>query len=640
MTTATPPRAESRASAATDVTRRGRSPRWILPAVAALATLVVTANVVAMLGRGYEFTDGGNAWNLAVHPDGTPLVVTQAGWLQHGMLVALGNDEILFQRANAVLTLVLGIALAGVLVARSRSRSTPAWETAGMAVGGGVGAFALMVQWQAPPNYKWLALQGLLVAAVGLLARPGPTGTRARSGDVALGVVLGLGGWVTFMAKPSSAALLALVALVHLWVRRTTWLRAVVGAGTALVALLVTGLAVAGSITTFMTDVQTGATLTAVLDPNHSLGALLQPDLPPMSTSTWVVLGAATVACAALLWWTRVATDRSRLPTGPAVTWVVPGAIAVAAAVVASTTWSWWPDFAIAQGTWGLALPAAAGIVLVAARRRLRGPTRGVVADTVLLLVLPAVFAFGSGNNYWHEAGRAAVFWMFAAIPLVLAVRGHPRRRRAMVAVCVVAAQLVTAALVHVGIREPYRQDIALRAMDVPVTVTTPVEGLLLSPSQAAFVEAMVGPAQAAGFRAGTGVVDLSGRTPGLLHLLDADPLGRAWLLGGYEGSTEVAIRFLAAEGCPTLATAWVLDGLGGRRSLAPEVPDALGMDLVTDYRVVATGVAFDGVRRRLLAPTRPAAEATTACQDALRERGGPWRADPLDPGTEPEETG
>lgn len=633
---------------------RAASLDGLVPTLCVVTTLVIVANVMAMLGRGFEFTDGGYAWNLAVDPSSTPLVVTQAGRVEHVLFGLLGHDEILFQRVNAALSLVLATLLAAVVLRVRRPASTGArWRHAALAIGLGASAFTMLAQWQAPPNYKWLAIQGLLLATIGLLARPAD---RPR-GEFALGVTLGVGGWVTFLAKPVSAIVLAIVCLAHVALAGPSsrrWTRVAVGAGTATVLVVVVGLAVSESFGGFLVDLRDGASLTAVMDPNHAVGQVLMPDLPSLATTTTLVLVGCTALVATLLWWMHRVTPPAPHPdtaaahdTGQAL-WsrhrlvpvLVPCTVAVVAIVVASTTWGWWPDYALSQGTWALALPLGTAAVALAVRGRSTSPTRrGDLADLAVLLVLPSAFAIGTGNNHWHEAGRAAVFWILAALPLFRLGFASGPRRRAMLVVLVVTAQLVTAALVHVGIREPYRQNTPLRAMDVAPASPTVVEGLVLSPAGAEFVDGIVGGARAAGFEPGTGIIDLSGRTPGMLHLLGAEPLGRAWLLGGFPGSIEVATRFLAAEGCPALAAAWVLDGPGGTRSLAPEVATNLGMDLDRDFTVVGTGTAPDGVRRRLLAPRRGGAEGTTACQDALGEFGHEWRADPLDPGTEPAET-
>lgn len=594
-----------------------------LPAVVAAAACVIVTDVVVLLGRGIDFTDGGNAWNLVVAPGASPSTVSQSGFVHHPVFELLGADDLLFQRGNALLTVALATWLGWHLVRNLALDTGPVVDGA-LALAVGASSFAMLFQWQAPPNYKWLTVQGLLVVAVTLVARPG-----SPRRDLVLGACLGVGGWLAFMGKPSTGAAVAVLAVAHVVASGTRRTRAVVGTAVATVLLVASAIVLDGSVGAFVTRLRAGVASAAVLTPRHGLGSLVRLDLPNWTTATTIPLVATTVmvvGLAVVAGRTRRTGDLGRgLP--PAVGMAAAGvaiALSVVAMVVASTTVSWWLDFEWGQGVWALAVPAAtlAAVALVPDRGgddRLDRPreTRRLVADAVLLLALPSAYALGSNNNYWHEAGRAGVFWLAAAVPLVGLVRAAAPTRRRMVAVTLVGAQVVTAGLVAVGARQPYHQEQPLRTMDTALTVDAPMEGMLLSAGQAAFVDELLSEARAGGWRAGTDLVDLSGHSPGMVYLLEGRSLGRSWLIGGYQGSEEVSIDLLAAEGCEAVATAWILQHPGARFRLGDVVPAAFGLDPAADYRVVAAATAPDGTPRTLSVPRRDPDVAIAACREA-----------------------
>ena len=117
--------------------------------------------------------------------------------------------------------------------------------------------------WAPTPSYNWLALQGLMIACTGLLlADPD---RQARPPAVA-GVLIALGGWTCFMAKPSSAAGLAVCALLYLVVARKPVWRVLLLAG-ALASLLLLGSAwvIDGSLAPFVARYRIGMRMAEIM---------------------------------------------------------------------------------------------------------------------------------------------------------------------------------------------------------------------------------------------------------------------------------------------------------------------------------------------------------------------------------------
>lgn len=62
--------------------------------------------------------------------------------------------------------------------------------------------------------------------------------------------------------------------------------------------------------------------------------------------------------------------------------------------------------------------------------------------------------------------------------------------------------------------------------------------------------------ARQAGFTQGSPMIDLTGRSPGLIYALMADSVGLAWVIGGYPGSNQLVIDGLRQVPCGQLAAA------------------------------------------------------------------------------------
>jgi hypothetical protein len=107
------------------------------------------------------------------------------------------------------------------------------------------------------------------------------------------------------------------------------------------------------------------------------------------------------------------------------------------------------------------------------------------------------------------------------------------------------------------------------------------------------------------GFKPGDGLIDLTGQSPAVSFLIGAKPLGDSWLLGGYSGSNEFAIKKLMQLSCLEKHSGYLLIEPKGTLSLDVEyILSRIGLDY-TNYSVVAKWTTPKGAggfieRRRL----------------------------------------
>ena len=85
-------------------------------------------------------------------------------------------------------------------------------------------------------------------------------------------------------------------------------------------------------------------------------------------------------------------------------------------------------------------------------------------------------------------------------------------------------------------------------------------------------------------------LIDMTGGSPGVNVILDADFFGFQWLAGGYQGSNQFAERVLKPYlGTDKLRKAWILVALEGRRKLDLKILNRIGLDFPENYKKIGT---------------------------------------------------
>lgn len=593
----------------------------VVTAVLCVSAASTASVLVAFLwfGRyGLDYTDEGYYLNWMSDPGAYSASTTQFGFVYHPLYLVVGGHIPLLRAVNVLLVLGLAwLAADRILTNLVGWRPHRAWHvrvcSAGLATtGAGVFSLGLLT-----PSYNSLSMQALLVTLTGVvLAVTGADDDRSTW----IGwVTIGAGGWLAFMAKPTTALSLAILVLVVVLGAGAGRIRGlVVAAASAAGLVLVSALAIDGSPGAFARRLQSGAEMLSALGGGHEFATALRWDpYEPSRLQVLVLLAVAgAVALAALAGalhrpWARRACG---LGAAGAVGAILVATRGPAAVFLPSDPFS-------ASLLLALPLAAAAMVLVLGGRPAVKRITRAQWAVAAFLGVLPFAFAFGSNGNYWRVAGQAGVFWVLIAAVL-LAPLVDRRSFRWPILATVASAQVLAVLLVVPAMESPYRQPGPLWAFDTPVEAHGAT--VVLHPAAALHVRHTRAAVREAGLEEGQAVLDLTGRSPGMLHLWGAHSLVQPWSIGGYPGSEQHEALALARVPCDALARVWLLTEPAGPRHIAPDVLATFGAEL-DDFDVVASWdapveVTRDAVQRQQLrAPARDAAAAEAAC---LRSRG------------------
>lgn len=563
--------------------------------------LAVIGTCAWLATRGFDRTDEGFYLSSIAHPGDDRSTILLFGYAYHPLYVLVGGDVVLLRWAGMLLSVLAVGSLAWValgtpaLVGHRRVR--PALRAA-TSLGLGATALTPLAQMPSTPSYNTLALQGLSLTATGLVVAV----TRAgRAGAVGAALV-GVGGWVTFLAKPTTAALLAAivvaaaVALPGTW-RRRAWATIVAAVASATLTLLTAGVGPTGVIEVLSNGLTSSTTLGGHDD-------LVRWDAFPLRGTAFVVLLAAGAVAAGVLHLAdRVSGSPVRRAAGTALGSGLVAAQGLAlCAIAVGAVWHWdrvGPRVSATAAAGAATILAACGacLVTVAVASLVRAPRSGVSsADAVpepsrsrrigptlvaVLILLPPAYALGTNLNLWTAQGRAGSFWLVALCVLLLRRSGVSPAASVWTVPVAAVLTLLLAMLVATAVA-PYRY----QPLGTATTPTRVGSGTVrLTPADHEQVAELAALAERLGVDERTRVLDLSGDSPGSVFLLGARPVGQAWILGGYPGSESAARLAIEDDRC-NLRGALLFVAQGAPRALPTRVLDAVGLRLDRDYEV------------------------------------------------------
>ncbi|WP_407151166.1 hypothetical protein [Bradyrhizobium sp. ORS 86] len=584
-----------------------------LLALSAVTTAILLGSLLYYCSYGLNLADEGFYLNLIANPFryGINMPPTLFGFVYHWPYQWAGGDIAVLRIANVTLTMGLGWTLSFLVIQRLWAAD---WPHAAV-LSAGIASLALVElrRWTPTPSYYALAFQSLMMVMIGLLLADRPGRIRQPLGWI----VVGVGGWCCFMAKPTTAAAIAFVVMLYVVTMSRKMLLPMLGAAVVALALLVgSAYLIDGGITGLMTRMFNSAEVAALLGAGYEVSLIFRIDWLPISRAQFVI--AMLLATALVL----------TILMGSKHKWFLLMALAPVLIVTVAIVMLGVDPICVKPATLFLVSAfTCLGAMCYREAMVLRTQTRESIALALTFLTLPHLFAFGTAGNYWYFGAKVALFWMLAVVAVLSPLA---RQKCSVVALLplAVSAQLLTASVVNGGLLQPFAQVKDLRAY----TAVTQLPGggkLVLSQASHDYLTTARAQARAAGLEVGTPVIDLAGFSPGLLYVLETRALGLPYLFGGFSGSNAVAVETLGLESCSDLGKAWVL--------IEPQGPYHLDQASVmasfgaTQADYVAAAIFepppnYDGdfpnaAKQFLLKPVRSAALAEQSCREAREPR-------------------
>lgn len=563
---------------------------------------------------GFDMRDEGFYLVSLSDPIGFPLQLSLFPRVLWPIWQLCGRDMVLARWLNVGVIFGLSIVLSFLVVKRFRLTPPDAHrQTWVLAAALATASLAWLSEWRPTPNYNTLTFITLLVTMIVLITRV----HTSKQNDIANGLLLGGAGWLCWMAKLSSGSILAVCLLSYFAVdRRHNGKIIVIAATTALTLLWLSAVSNAGSVERFIERMGIALELVRNLGSGHTLERLFRVEFfVPAPAHILVFACGAAVSFAALRG--PKTSPGKKLAAGTMTVATVLTSLATITLVFHLDVGQPSSTRMVAMLAWGSGL----GVLVAVGRKRLTTMSRSTWAVAGFLFVSPDIYAVGTRGPYHIHGSGVALFWLLAAAVMC---RGMPNANSRTFGVTALGlfAQCTAAMSLHTGIHTPPQQSASLTTNSSELVLTAGTIPVRLRPEHAAYFEDIRRLAQSAGVTPDTAIIDLTGRSPGVLHALGVRSAGRAWMIGSYSGSDEYAAASLDFRSCHELVDAWVLTEPEGMLSISTWVLSRFGAQLERDYikmGIVESPAGIDRMRypvvQELWRPRNPPAPRLHECR-------------------------
>ena len=604
-------------------------PETLLVISSALVSVCTLIWLLWYCRYGMDFTDEGFYLYWISNPFIYPVSHTQFGFVYHPLYELLNGNIAALRQANILIIFGLAWILMGTFFKTTMAfYPLPGWH--GIVITAGFAMLALVYFnhyfWLPTPSYNSLALQSLMIAATGLLLmeRDGPRESLTGC------MLLGIGGWLAFMAKPTTAIALGCCSVFYLFtVGKLTARLILMPMAVAAISFVVGALLIDGSVVGFIKNLEEGIEIWWLLGSRHGLADVLRYDDLSFGGNG---PGALMAAVAVFFLGALLLGSRTRVVVycGTMLFMLFP--FFSLAIILGFLHLNLARDLGLGarQGLLLWAIPLTAALIGLSSRK-FNGAfaiSRVQWARAFVFFALSVAYSLGTNANYWIKSIGGGIFWVLAGLVILVPVMNHERFKY-MALSLVLAGQMMTVVLVDYAIEHPYRQPQPLRENNYPVDVGRAGSTLILARNVGHYVSEAMNLGERGSFSHGTPMIDLTGRSPGVLYAMGAKSIGQPWLLGGYPGSNEFATNVLKRVDCEELAVAWLLTAPGAPGRISAEILSSFGVDPGSDYKIIGVletvdnpienGGGYPRYTQQLLKPIRSAETMTAACIAARR---------------------
>ena len=191
-------------------------PNKFLTILSVTCTLLLILGLLRICNYGFDFTDEGYTLNWISHPFNYPESLTQFGFIYHPLYLLVDGNIVLLRQINFLTTFFLAWTLSWLILNNAlKSALINQFQviiiSASIASSSALSAvFAGM--WLPYLSYNSLSFQGLTIICIGLILANKYLTRKSIFGWI----LIGIGGWLTLMGKPTTAVNLGLLSILFL----------------------------------------------------------------------------------------------------------------------------------------------------------------------------------------------------------------------------------------------------------------------------------------------------------------------------------------------------------------------------------------------------------------------------------------
>jgi hypothetical protein len=551
-----------------------------------ISTLLILYHVFKFSAYGIDFTDEGYYLNWISSPFlFKDFTISKFGFIYYPLYNLVDGNIAWLRRVNFFITFVLACTLV-YLVINNLVKFKKINRVVQCILSSGIAISSFTYVSIQTPSYNHLTFQALLITSIGIAL----IDVTKFNKNVLSYIIIGVGGWLTFMAKPSSAVGLAALVLMYIILSKQFQLRfLLIAAVTASILLIISAYIIDGSITAYVERHFLSVKILTLLQGGHGINKIFRIDELNLSNKITLTIFFIFLISVYFIW---LALKNNKINN---FIYIITCFLILAIITTLSITdINWSPNYGRYQPylVFGISYACLFAIIILINNYQI------TIYDVrfglfLVFLILPYIFALGTNNNYWGKSGAVSLFWLISGFVLIIPLCVQQKLYQPIIFL-VLLSQLITSIHIKERIEKPYRYNQPLRLDDSRIVINNNHQ-LILSKEFAKYINDARYIAAQSGFTKEDAIIDLSGQSPGLLYLLGAKSIGTAWNGGGYKGSLDVAKATFNLVDCTDIANAWVLYESKGPRSISTDLLTSLGMNFPIQYQKVGSWETASG---------------------------------------------
>jgi hypothetical protein len=545
-----------------------------------ISTLFIFYWLFKFTAHGIDFTDEGYYLNWISNPFLYKSSLSQFGFIYSPLYNLVDGNIASLRKLNFFITFVLAFTLV-YLVINNLLKFEKINRVIQCILCSGIAISSFTYVFIQTPSYNHLTFQALLITSIGIVL----IDVTKFNKNVLSYIVIGIGGWLTFMAKPSSAVGLAAIVFMYIILSKQFQLRfLLIAATTVFILFIMSAYIIDGSISAYVERYLSSLKIIKLLQGGYGINIIFRID--KLNLSNKIILSIFFIFVISVYFiWSALKNNK----VNNFIYIITCFLILVIIATLAIADINWNLNFGLYQPyqLFGIGYACLFTIIILIINNiiKIHDVRFGLF---LVFLILPYIFALGTNNNYWGQSGAASFFWLISGFVLIIPWFVQLKLYQPIIFL-VLISQLITSVHINERIEKPYRYNQSLRLDDSKIIINNKNHQLILSKEFANYINDARKVAAQSGFTKEDAMIDLTGRSPTLLYLLGAKSIGTAWNVGGYKGSLDMAKATFNLVDCQDIANSWVLYESKGPISISTDLLTSLAINFPIQYQKVGS---------------------------------------------------
>lgn len=586
--------------------RHFRQPIYTLSLILQLALFVYVALLLMNnAGKGLDLTDESYYILSALNPSDTTATLTQYGHYTNLLYTLVGQSITNFRLLGIVILLAISGVFAVTLQRSMVSHGLIIFSQAGANqikfVAVVTSSLAYYCIWSLTPSYNWLALISSIMVLTGILRATTDCKDYSTTRLIGDALFIGLGGGLAFMAKPTTAMALGVVAIYSLLVLKQDkrYLQlALSSAAISLLFLFGHVIAFEESFSQFVLEYKNGLMLFTTLDAGYGLYDMqfeIAKSLEriPRFTKENMTNGLYAIAVPIpVLYYLKIKIDNTATYNSAVLYYII-------AVILVS-----WLEL-LFRGKWlggdnvgtYIAYPMLSFTVIILllclivtvleldsgnARHKISSLGRLYGYCSILLLV---AMAFSLGSNLGLVRRMSFSFVFITPVMLICAQWLDAKlEKTSILNIVSLLLTLTVVLIIKSSMENPQRLPASLEYQAKTSTFYDDTNEIQTDEFTNRYITNLKKIARVGGWEKGNFLIDLTGATPAAAAILNGRALVYPWLIGGYPGSRKFVYLALSLFPEDALQKAWILTASSGRRNVDLSVLEDLNLDFPDSY--------------------------------------------------------